>query len=404
MNKRLINPDVIAHRRDDTWTLMNIRAHTHVEISARTLAAIELYLANKESDNESLLAIDRTYFSNLFCLMGDPTRFIDKEMDLHTPKNSSQLTVDSYSPQAKTYTELDSILKMLEERFILSPTLEGYKEIFAKKESLFDPKHIGTFHQQVGLQLLEQLRTTSDEWWPTQKFDSSGELLNTPYKYVQFNFFKNFFTPEKLKDKKLLDLGCGTGFYSKHFLENGAAVCGVDPNPDYIKLAKEKCSKYSQANFIVGMVEDGNDSLDESDLFDIIYISDMFLFYTKGLKPGQPPIPLKLLNSIKKHLKPTGYIYLTEPHGVFWQSPWMGSQELPYTILSEYLNKNYGVTPTLSEIANHFSEANLAIINIFEPTPDKETSKDFSSRAQSFATEFPLWWTFLLTHKPNVNI
>ncbi|CCO23218.1 class I SAM-dependent methyltransferase [Maridesulfovibrio hydrothermalis] len=404
MSKLHFNQDVVIHRRDNFWSLMNIRTLTHVEVSASTLEAIDSFLKNGTFAKTELSAIDRTYFSNLYCLMGDPTRFFDADITHNSVQNSSSISINNYSPKKNKINDPTEIITLLKKRFILIDDFVEYKKFFAAQNSLFDTQHIGTFHQQVGLKLLEELRTTSDQWWPTQKFNSSGELLDNAYKFIQFDFFKNFFTQEKLKNKKVLDLGCGTGFYSKHFLSRGAIVHGVDPNKEYIEIAKKNCNQYHEAQFTVGLVEEGNDSLKDSDLYDIIYISDMFLFYTKGLKPGTFLNPSKLLNAVRKHLKPTGYVYLTEPHGLFWQTPWLGKADLPYTIISEYLNKKVGVTPSLSEISSYFSNSGLSILDIFEPTPPKESENRFGKRAQNFSMEFPLWWTFLLTHKPNVEI
>lgn len=336
--------------------------------------------------------------------MGDPTRFLDDLTKNYSERNSSALTMQDYTPEASELTDMDQIVDILEKRLILTAADDDYSPYFSAKESLFDAEHIGTFHQQVGLQLLEQLRTTSDKWWPTQKFGADGDLLENAYRFVQYDFFKKFFTRERVSGKKILDLGCGTGFYSRHFLENGAKVTGVDPNSDYISIADKACADFKNAEFKVGIVEEGSDCLRDDDKFDIIYISDMFLFYTKGIKPNEPLNPGKLLNTVKKHLSPTGVVYLTEPHGIFWQTPWMGSENRPYTIVTEYLNKKIGVTPTLSELSSFFSESGLSIVEIHEPTPEAASKQAFGERAFGYSTEFPLWWTFILTHKPEVII
>ncbi len=44
------------------------------------------------------------------------------------------------------------------------------------------------------------------------------------------------------KDKKILDIACGQGFFSKVYAEGGADVFGVDISPELIKKAKEHTS------------------------------------------------------------------------------------------------------------------------------------------------------------------
>jgi ubiquinone/menaquinone biosynthesis C-methylase UbiE len=55
--------------------------------------------------------------------------------------------------------------------------------------------------------------------------------------------------------KKVLDSGCGTGFYSLWLSEKGAKVLGVDSSQEMIKVAKEKASsKNLDVRFLIGDV------------------------------------------------------------------------------------------------------------------------------------------------------
>jgi len=52
-----------------------------------------------------------------------------------------------------------------------------------------------------------------------------------------------------LKDKVVLDLGCGDGIDAKFFVEKGATTYGFDASEEFLKNAREKIP---QANFSVG--------------------------------------------------------------------------------------------------------------------------------------------------------
>ena len=49
---------------------------------------------------------------------------------------------------------------------------------------------------------------------------------------------KNFFTKENINSKKVLDFGCGIGYYSSFFSKLGGSVIGVDPSDRYLEIAK----------------------------------------------------------------------------------------------------------------------------------------------------------------------
>ena len=61
--------------------------------------------------------------------------------------------------------------------------------------------------------------------------------------------------PSAPEGRHLLDLCCGTGQLSAHFLENGYTVTGLDLSPHMLEFARENCAAYivaGQARFIVG--------------------------------------------------------------------------------------------------------------------------------------------------------
>ena len=45
------------------------------------------------------------------------------------------------------------------------------------------------------------------------------------------------------KGQKILDIACGTGFFSRQFHKIGAVVAGVDASENLIKIAREKSPK-----------------------------------------------------------------------------------------------------------------------------------------------------------------
>jgi len=82
----------------------------------------------------------------------------------------------------------------------------------------------------------------------------------------------------KIKGKKIIDLGCGDGFFTREIKELGASeVLGVDLSPEMIRLANEKeKAKPLGIKYIVGDVS----NLDKLGEFDMI-VGGLILHYSK---------------------------------------------------------------------------------------------------------------------------
>lgn len=57
------------------------------------------------------------------------------------------------------------------------------------------------------------------------------------------------------RESKVLELGCGTGEFSKLLAETGANLTGVDLSPDLLDLAKEKLKNYPNVNLLIDDIE-----------------------------------------------------------------------------------------------------------------------------------------------------
>ncbi len=60
---------------------------------------------------------------------------------------------------------------------------------------------------------------------------------------------KAMFVGSKFTGKKILDIGCGPGRYSKWALDQGAKVYGIDPSEKFLKIAQ---AENPQGKFILG--------------------------------------------------------------------------------------------------------------------------------------------------------
>ena len=132
---------------------------------------------------------------------------------------------------------------------------------------------------------------------------------NRNYALVQYNLTKNYLVPflkkkvGALKDKIMLDLGCGQGG-STHALDEIAKECiGIDLADKFIQLS-DKTVKFRKCSALE--LPFNNDS------FDIIIMQDV-LEHIKGLD--------KLFKEVSRVLKPGGIVYATFPP---FYSPYSG--------------------------------------------------------------------------------
>ena len=97
------------------------------------------------------------------------------------------------------------------------------------------------------------------------------------------------------KPKKILEVGCGTGNYTKIVVDRGYEVTAVEVSEDMLKLASEKCD--CKCKFIKGDISD----ITLNEKFDTC----IAMFAVMGYITENADI-IKALNNIRRHLKPNG--------------------------------------------------------------------------------------------------
>jgi SAM-dependent methyltransferase len=371
--------DVTFEITEDGVLASNHRARQHVLLN---LPLFNL-LAGAESDANELHAWDCTTISNLEGLLADPTCLIRDTLG-----------------EPSRFGEVAAALKFLADRFILIRDLEAYHAYFAKRSSLIDQKHLGTFHQRIGAELLLRKKVDPDEWWYSQKFDpKTGRVRDSLYRFVQKEFIDGYIGSLDFKGSAVLDFGCGSGLASQLFATGGAQVTGVDPDPVALATAEREVGAGFQPIHLDFSAADPLSKLPPGP-FDFIWLSDVLLFYFYPQDAGQPVLaPAELLQQLANRLTDGGRLVTMNPHAVFWLAPWLGDDELPYTVITEYADRLYSVTPSLEELSVALEKAGLCICRIYEPRPG-EGGREADPKAFHFAERFPVWWVFECAKAP----
>jgi SAM-dependent methyltransferase len=333
-----------------------------------------------DSNDGPLLAANLTKFSNADDHFYDPT-CLDHDLEIKNPEK---------------FESIEEAVVFLRKNLITCENAKAYKGFFNKKQSILDLERTGTFHQQLGQHLFFESRLSAETLWEDYKIDNAtGEIQGALYKYVQDSFMEKYFSTMDLHGKVVLDFGCGNGMALRHLAKLGAEIIGIDP--DKMRLAKAR-EWFGHAFTPVLMdltLSDPLSVMPEKD-FDFVWMSDVFLLYfypVDGCAPGTKPVDL--LKRLTHNLKPGGKCTFMEPHGCFWLAPWLGQDDMPFTVLTEYSRKVYSVAPGLEELAEVIAGAGLHISRIYEPKPAEEC-RAVDPKAYYFADNFPQWWVFEL--------
>ena len=104
------------------------------------------------------------------------------------------------------------------------------------------------------------------------------------------------------KSKKILDVGCGTGYFSYKAAKKGADVLGIDFSTEAIEIAQ---TKYQHSHL-------------EYQQMDVKKIKDKYDVIVSIGTLEHMDNPLQILKLFKKYLNPKGKIIITSPN---WTNP-----------------------------------------------------------------------------------
>lgn len=121
---------------------------------------------------------------------------------------------------------------------------------------------------------------------------------------------------EKWRGKKVLEIGCGIGTDTVSFLRAGAQVTAVELSEESLNLAKKRAEVFGlqdQVKFYLGNAEELSSFL-PAQQFDLVY-SFGVIHHT--------PHPEKVMEEVKKYLKPGGTVKIMVYNFLSWKVFWV---------------------------------------------------------------------------------
>jgi ubiquinone/menaquinone biosynthesis C-methylase UbiE len=204
--------------------------------------------------------------------------------------------------------------------------------------------------------LFDAIATTYDDWYLTPPGKVADRMENSLV-------FRHL---EPVKNKLLLDAGCGTGLYSIRCAKQGAYVTGLDHSEAMLKSAKEKSS--SVMPLIQFLKGDLHYLPFQDQIFDIVLSITALEFCVH---------PLQVLREFGRVLKPNGQLVLgvlnknslwinsilksTSSASIYHNAHLFHSEEIKSLVKNTQLFKSISIESTLHSPPDHY--VNYSLIN-----------------------------------------
>ena len=364
---------------ESSIVISNPRLRLHVEVDAKTASMLVLHLSGLDQ-LEWEMQLDG-------CSGTDKSQRFMGVRGLVTDHSGFQVGVGNESVRAVG----DRLFKLLRDRLILIEKFSESQSRVAPMDNLLDQEHLGSFHQRVGQYVLLGLRER-EPWraWQNQKFSGDGlRLIGENYRQIQEPFFDRRFTHKDLSGLRILDFGCGNGYFSAKFADAGASVIALDSSEELMSLARKNHGSRSRLDFILAKtMQDSIQYLNglSAESINLIYLQDTLLLLLNP-KEGVPSnILSELFQAFRRVLTPDGELSVMEPNAIFWLAGRYGNPEAPYAIVTEYRNHVFNVAPNLGEILAPLTEAGFGLVEYCHPEPTDPSHADYT-----YAKEFPIW-------------
>ncbi len=222
-----------------------------------------------------------------------------------------------------------------------------------------------------------------------KRWNQGADVWDAGYNKYGDAYRRDLFNPAlfpligKVKGKKVLDAGCGTGYMSRILAERGARVTGVDLSKRFIEICRqyEKKKPLGIKYYKADLSRMPRIASSQFDLIISIYVLCDVRDYDRAIK------------EISRVMKKNGRFLMLIEHPCFsWQSGgWVRipvdsqrNEDMPYIKISDYFRRgtmesSWGKLPILltfyrplSDYFHSMKKHGLVVLDLIEPRPRKK--------------------------------
>jgi ubiquinone/menaquinone biosynthesis C-methylase UbiE len=154
-----------------------------------------------------------------------------------------------------------------------------------------------------------------EDFWAEKDYNDADLISHLMQREAMLNSYQLL---GNLKDKNILEIGCGSGVQTAEFAKRGGIVTAIDVSDESIKQTQSRCVEHQLSN--VTVLKTNVEDLTFSNVFDYVYINNV-LMHVKNKD--------KAIKICREALKPAGEMIIKESlkHWIF---------SFPYRSVSAY--------------------------------------------------------------------
>jgi len=243
-------------------------------------------------------------------------------------------------------------------------------------------------------------RCESLEEWFKMKFSDDVSRINPErrgyYQHHVQHFVSSYFSLERTTGARILDFGCGPGFYVAMLAQRGAEVVGVDQSSFLISKARELIGRLRLQN--VELLEQefvAASATLKPRSFDYVLAVDTVVTIDNSQESHRHARVVEVFRSIARIMRTRGRFLVVESHPCFGYCMYQArfDDQTVYFHTGHYRFRDKPLDEplhffTLAEMTQASAEAGLALLRIQEPYPSPELRED-NAEAYAFRLRFP---------------